>query len=250
MNVPRYPKIQSLWKRDMEAEGHGKGLIMPGEYVMEEFKAIQRWHFTEKIHGQNIRIGYHVQHYDNAPSEYEVEFYGRRGGEGSIQPDLLKRLYEYFTPDLFMCHFDTDFDGEHHEFQVVLYGEGYGDKIQSWHYGLDGEQSFILFDAVINGIWLQQDAVTALAEQLGLERVPILFSGGSEQIGINLCKDGFDSRICPGHPAEGVMARSEPLVLHRYHKTPIQWKLKCKDYDNLRQYHETGYVAKDKFKGF
>lgn len=251
MLVPKYPKIQSLWKRDMEAEGDARGLIMPGQYTMDEFFSIRRWHFTEKIHGQNIRIGYNVQHYDNGPSRYEVAYCGRTGGEETIQKDLVPKLREYFSPDLFMSHFDTDFDGEHFEFNVVLYGEGYGDKIQSWHYGMDkGEQSFILFDVLINGTWLSQDAVTQLAKELGLERVPILYSGGSEQIAIDLCRHGFESRLCPGHPAEGVMARSEPLVLHRYRKTPIQWKLKCKDYEALRQYIETGIVQKDKYKGF
>ena len=276
MYVPKYPKTQSLWKRDMRmfcdcadlnfpgivnkcpncggkpSKVEGFGLIVPGQYTWPEFQAVENWHVTEKIHGQNIRIVCNVQHFDNAPSEYEVVFYGRRGKEGSVNKYLLPRLKKYFTADLFKSAFNLEFDDEKENYQqqVILYGEGYGDKIQSWHYGLEEEQSFILFDVVVGGIWLTQETVTELAQELGIERVPILYSSETKYKAIDLCVRGFESRLCPGHPAEGVVARSEPLMLHRTRRTPIMWKLKCKDYDALRQFKTTGVVQPDKYKGF
>jgi len=49
----RYPKIDTLWKRDKETHQ-----IIPDECSKKEFRSIQYWEVTEKIDGTNIVIEY------------------------------------------------------------------------------------------------------------------------------------------------------------------------------------------------
>lgn len=249
--VPRYPKTQSLWKRNMAtfcdcadldfpnnvlkcpacgektSKVDGYGLIMPGNYTWRMFENISRWHVTEKIHGQNIRIGW------NPDMVQPMTYWGRKGGESSIQKGLLPYLKDLFTPELIAQAFDEDTTG------VVLYGEGYGPGIQSWHYGLDRSE-FILFDVLVGNVWLEQSSVTEVADKLGIKGVPILGENMSTVDAVMKCYGEPWSQVALGHPMEGVVARSQPLVLHRVKKTPIQWKLKVSDYVKLKEFRETG----------
>lgn len=249
--VPRYPKTQSLWKRDMRmfcdcadldfpgvtdkcpncgekpSKVDGFGLIIPGAYTWEMFENISRWHVTEKIHGQNIRIGW------NPDMVQPMTYWGRKGGESSIQKGLLPFLKTLFTESLMQRAFDDETTS------VVLYGEGFGPGIQSWHYG-KARSEFILFDVMVGNVWLEQSSVTEVAKNLGIERVPILGENMSTVDAVMKCYGEPWSQVCGGHPMEGVVARSQPLVLHRVKKTPIQWKLKVSDYVKLKQFRETG----------
>lgn len=269
--APRYPKTQSLWKRDMTVECNdcyhlhdkftkeceecggktsklpGHGLIIPGAYTWKMFENINRWHVTEKIHGQNIRIVLNAQRFDNAPNEYTVDFGGRKGGESSIQKMLLPRLKEHFIVELMQETFPLE--EEQYDKQVVLYGEGYGPGIQSWHYDLE-QSNFILFDVLVDNVWLEQDAVTDIANQLGIERVPVLGENLSTADAVMKCYGEPESVLTPGHPMEGIVARSNPLVLHRVKKTPIQWKLKVRDYTRLLAWKTGEPMPEDEYKGF
>lgn len=80
-----YPKMQSLWKRDMNNDG----IIIEGSYSKEEFRNIAYWHVTEKIDGMNIRIIYNSKN-------KTLEFRGRT--DRAILPvDLLNHLKTKFT---------------------------------------------------------------------------------------------------------------------------------------------------------
>lgn len=48
----KYPKINTLWKREEEAN---KSRIIIGEYALEECGLIKKWQVQEKIDGTNIR---------------------------------------------------------------------------------------------------------------------------------------------------------------------------------------------------
>jgi len=262
--APRYPKTQSLWKRNMYVscsecnhsfkDGAGKkcpncdsksitkidghGLIIPGAYTWKMFENISRWHVTEKIHGQNIRIGYYT---DPKPT---VTYWGRKGGEPSVQKMLLPFLKSLFTTSTMKYVFEDLEDS-----QVVLYGEGFGPGIQSWHYGLD-RSDFILFDVLVGNVWLEQDAVTEIAHKLAIDRVPILGESITTVDAVMKCYGEPESVLAPGHPMEGIVARSDPLVIHRAKKTPIQWKLKVSDYVRLMAHRNGEELPTDKYKGF
>jgi len=213
----KYPKINTLWKRDEK----NKFNIIEGDFSKEEFKNIERWHITEKVDGTNIRILYNGE---------EPIFYGR-SDEAQIPTFLLDYLKKTFTKELLSKQFPEAKNG------IVLYGEGYGNKIQAVGRKYSKDVSFILFDVLIDGWWLEQKDVTDIASKLGILRTPILKIINSIPQVIDYIKSIPASTLSEAHsmlPMEGIVARSEPLMLFRDGK-PIMWKLKTKDYIKLEQ---------------
>lgn len=230
----KYPKIQTLWKRHPET-----GVIMPQDYSKSEFRNIKFWHITEKIDGMNIRI-----EYDKRPGMYDtltgptIQF-GGRTDKAQMPKELLKYLEAVFTPGIFKLIFP---DAEY----VCLFGEGFGPKIQAGGGLYTDNQEFILFDVFTDGWWLKQDAVTEIAQDFMIERVPILGLWTKERAEdfvdprvenhtSALSVDKIPMSIISKQPKEmeGIMCRSNPLMLFR-NGSPIQFKLKVKDYRRLK----------------
>lgn len=205
----KYPKINTIWKRDE----NNKMNIIEGDFSCPEFDAIKKWHITEKIDGINIRVLYNGE---------EPRFYGRTD-KAQIPPFLLDYLKGKFTRELL----------KEARNGVELFGEGYGNKIQSVGKKYRDDNSFILFDAIIEGWWLEPEKVKILAKDLGIDYVPELGIRTKEEV-ISLVESGFPSSVSKQNlNAEGIVARSHPLMLFR-NGEPIMWKLKTKDYINLR----------------
>lgn len=224
-----YPKIQTLWKRDMEHNG----IIIPGNYSRDEFKNIQWFHITEKIDGMNIRIEYYV---DN-PLCPARQYFNGRTDKAILPKELLQYLEVVFALDVIQWCFPN-------AKYVCLFGEGYGHKIQKGGQQYNPNQEFVLFDVFVDGWWLKQSAVTEIAEFFGIPRVPVLGIWTKEQainyidrnkpLGEGCFIDNVPLSILAVEPKEmeGIMCRSHPLMLFR-NKSPIQFKLKVKDYRNL-----------------
>lgn len=232
-----YPKINSLYKRegcgpfdekqkryvaDLEKKPRKSPLIM-GEYAREEFDAIKYWTVTEKIDGTNVRILYNV----NEKGEASVEI-GGRTDNAQFPLHLLKPLQELFTVE----KMQKQFPGVS---RAILFGEGYGAKIQSGGY-YRKDNSFIMFDAWCGGFWLTRESVARLAESMGIDYCKPLknHKDGSEfwtkeQIveHITFRPDSYISE--EKHVCEGIVARSHPQMLFR-DKDPIMFKLKVKDF--------------------
>ena len=195
------------------------------ENVKDEFLNVRRWRVTEKIDGTNIRIYYN--RIDNGPNE--IMFKGRTD-KAQIPPHLLDALNETFTEKRLSQLLE-----DNETSSIILYGEGYGSKIQK-HGNLYREDcSFILFDVWIDGWWLDKDKIESVAEQLKIKLVP--------EIGI-MEIDDIVAYVEDRHSSfeakerlrmEGIVARSYPLMLFRDGK-PIMWKLKCEDYDKLERF--------------
>lgn len=210
----KYPKINTIWKRDP----NNKYVILPGEYSKEEFKSINRWHVSEKIDGTNIRIFY-------SHEEGKVLF-GGRTDKAQIPTHLLTYLQETFTLEVLSGVLDTN---------AILFGEGYGAKIQKGGGLYSATPKFALFDVCISNWWLKQEDVSSIAEKLGITRAP--------DLGIMSTQDAINFVACSGEVAsqiaeqpkmaEGIICRSEPLMFYR-RGGPIMWKLKCSDYTKLR----------------
>ena len=210
----KYPKINTLWKRDEK----NKFNIIEGDFSCPEFASICKWHITEKIDGTNIRVIWNSQREDSPT------FLGRTD-EAQIPPFLLDKLKEIFTREKLLKHFP---DSE----LVVLYGEGYGNKIQSVGKKYRKDNSFIIFDANIGGWWLEPHNVKDIAIKLNIDYVPELGIRTNKEI-ISLVKGSFRSSLAEDNlNAEGIVARSHPLMLFR-DGSPIMWKLKTKDYVKL-----------------
>jgi hypothetical protein len=226
-----YPKIQTLWKRDIEHNC----IIIRGNYSRDEFKNIQWFHITEKIDGMNIRIIYKNSQDGWKPM---INFFGRT--DKAILPKELSQYLEVvFSEDVLnWCFPNAKY--------VCLFGEGYGYKIQKGGQQYNPNQEFVLFDVFVDGWWLKQDTVTEIAEFFGIPRVPVLgvwtkeyaedFVNPSVKNYAHPFKtiDNIPLSILSIEPREmeGIMCRSEPLMLFR-NKSPIQFKLKVKDYKEL-----------------
>jgi RNA ligase len=201
-----YPKINTLFKRD------DKHNIIEGDFSCPEFDAIEYWHVTEKIDGTNIRIMW----------QGHTVVFGGKTDNAMISTTLLTTLQATFTKEKMAKQFGYN--------KVVLFGEGYGGKIQRGRrYSID--EKFILFDANINDFWLEPAKVLELAQQLGVDYVPVIVDTAELDCIVRVVREGIKSGIADTH-AEGVVCRSVPLMLFRKDKTPIMWKLKVKDYGN------------------
>jgi hypothetical protein len=159
-----YHKIQTLFKRHMD--GPKKGKLIKGQWTTPALEYLSRnqWEFTEKVDGTNIRIGFDHRRLRHLPNP---EFGGRTDNAVLPKP-LLAKLEDWFHYDLFM-------DNDLRE-RVILFGEGYGPKIQNGgNYRED--QSFVLFDVNIGGYWLERHNVDDIARKLGIESVPVIGQG-------------------------------------------------------------------------
>jgi ATP-dependent RNA circularization protein (DNA/RNA ligase family) len=223
-----YPKINSLWKRNgwyldeslkkvtnIELQ-KGRQDFIEGDYAEEAFANIRYWDVDEKVDGTNIRI-----YYSNKDGP-KIEFKGRTEA-ANLPAHLVAHLTQTFTRELL----DSVFHEENQS--IILYGEGYGPKIQACGGNYREDAGFILFDVYINGWWLQRGHVADIAKRLGIPSVPYIGRMTEIEI-VEFVKSKPLSR-CSHIPQmmEGVIARSSPLLLLRNGK-PLKFKLKCRDF--------------------
>lgn len=127
-----YNKIETVFNRDTT----GTKKLIRGDWRNEavEYLKDSKWQFTEKFDGTNIRVIWDG-HY--------ISFAGRTD-KATIPQFLLEYLNNTFsTPEV-----EQLFEQTYGEKQVILFGEGYGPKIQKGgNYRED--VSFILFDVLV-----------------------------------------------------------------------------------------------------
>ncbi len=116
--------------------------------------------------------------------------------------------------------------------KVILFGEGYGPKIQACGGRYRKDVSFILFDVWIDGWWLEKDGVLKIANALDVEHTIFSQEIFTTQQVVEFVKSKPHSYIAEDQTLvmEGVIARSYPLMLFRNRHSPIMFKLKCKDF--------------------
>ena len=209
----KYHKIMSIYKRNKDT-----GDFIIGEYSTPEIEFLwnNKWEFTEKIDGTNIRIKWDGK---------TVEIAGR-SDNAQLPVPLIQKLDELFKTLDAMTKLKEVF-GNEEDLEVILYGEGFGGKIQSG--SLYGEQDFVLFDVVINGMYLQRHNVNDIAEKLKIQRVPILGQGTMDEA-IEMCKKGFNSKW-GDFIAEGIVARPVDTELFSRRGDRIITKIKYKDFN-------------------
>ena len=155
-----YEKIETVFKRD--AEGTKK--LIPNKYRNEtvEYLKDSMWYFTEKIDGTNIRVMW---------DGHNVSF-GGRTDKAQIPKHLLKYLEEKFKTTEAEELFEQAFG----EKEVILFGEGYGCKIQNGGAYRD-DVSFILFDVLIGDNYQSREWVVETAKMFNVEVVPVILRG-------------------------------------------------------------------------
>jgi hypothetical protein len=209
-----YHKINTMFKRDME----GNKKIVEGQWVIPELEYLKdnRWVFTEKIDGTNIRV-----HWDG-----ENINYGGRTDGAQVPSHIINRLNELFYSTPARMRLKEVFP----EGGVLFYGEGCGPKIQSGSkYG--SEHNFVLFDIEVKTdegfLYLERPNVEDVARRLQLDIVPVVGEGTLDE-GIQMVKDGFKSTF-GDFTAEGLVVR--PAVELRDRRgNRIITKIKHKDF--------------------
>jgi len=182
--MKEYPKINSIYKRDDRGR-------FTTEYSCPEFGFLANndWLYTEKIDGTNIRIGF----------EGKRLIIGGRTDRAQIPAFLYDFLSEKFS----------SFANE----ETVLYGEGYGKKIQQGERYIPDGVGFILFDVCVGKWWLQRPDIEDVGKQFGVPVVPIVGSG-SLSGAVRRCQIGFDSAIAKCE-AEGIVLRPKVELFAR-----------------------------------
>lgn len=157
-----YHKIENIFNRDIEGT---KKLIL-GDFRSETVKALNdiEWVCTEKIDGTNIGIVW---------NGHEVSYIGR-----TERSDIPPRLKAFLDSKFHDDYSETIFEQLFGEKQAILFGEGYGGKIQKGsHYSED--EDFILFDVYFleSDIYSNREFVEVVAKALDVKIVPIAFVG-------------------------------------------------------------------------
>ena len=197
----KYPKIDSVFKRDDCG-------AFTNEFACPEFEYLYKnqWIWTEKIDGTNIRIGWDGEN---------VEF-GGRTDKAQIPAHLMEYLSDRYNALGNVLHPNT-----------VLFGEGYGHKINKGGKYLPDSVGFILFDVWVDGWWLRREDVVSVACKLGISAVPCLdvatLCGAEDYV-----RNGFGSNIADCD-AEGLVLKPLTQMNFRTGK-PIMTKIKTKDF--------------------
>jgi len=215
----KYHKIHTLFKRETEKPCN----IILGEYSRPEFEYLKNnmWVWTEKIDGTNIRVMWDGK---------EVTF-GGKTDNAQIPATLVKRLIEMFPKENMMKAFPTlDPDAK-----VILYGEGYGKGIQKGGVYIKDGVNFILFDIRIGNWWLRREDKEKVADDLGIQIVPIVVTCNLEDA-ISGVKIGFSSKIAQDvkYIAEGLVGVPEVELSSRSGGRVIT-KLKYRDFEFERR---------------
>lgn len=188
----KYEKIETVFARDME----GTKKLIEGVFRNPTIKFLQYcdWVWTEKVDGTNIRV-----YWDG----HTVTF-GGRTDNAAIPAELVTRLNELFSGETNAQIFEQVFGDK----EVILFGEGYGRKIQKGggKYISDGVD-FILFDVLIGENYQEREWVEKTAKLFGIKVVPIVGRGSIEDA-INYVKQHPDSVIAEDQrEMEGIVCR-------------------------------------------
>ena len=210
-----YHKIEGLFKRDELTKK-----LLGDEYrnpAVEMLKNCE-WEFTEKIDGTNVRVVW---------DGHKVSFYGR-----TDRTELPKRLVDALEVAFGGEVNEQIFEEHFGETEVILYGEGYGAKIQKGGGDYRSDNAFILFDVQIGDLFLTRDNVVEIAQYFGVDVVPIVLTGTIED-GINFVKSRPNSTIGVAK-MEGVVGRPRIEIRDRRGNRIIV-KIKVRDMRELEE---------------
>jgi hypothetical protein len=212
--MKEYNKIETIYERDT----NGTKKLIEGKYRNEtvEYLANNEWEFTEKIDGTNIRVCW---------DGHKITFSGRTDAS-SIPAHLVNKLTEIFLNEETEQLFEQKFG----DMEVILFGEGYGVKIQNGG-NYRSDVGFILFDVLIRGNYQSRESVDDIAKVFGLESVPIVLRGTIQEA-VDFVKT-FPNSTIGNAKMEGVVGRPKVEMLDRCgHRLIV--KIKCRDFEEVK----------------
>jgi len=176
--------------------------IQNGKLLYEKFEEGEEVIATEKIHGANSRIGMvngqlvagsrttRKQDIPDGGLYQDFLFWSPLVNDGV--EELLNHLMASGGPKV-----------------VILFGEVYGQGVQSLHYGVGGkkQKGYRAFDLYVDGNYWDYDDFKDLCDKFGVETAPVLYRGPFDLAKVQTVADG-DS-VLPGaqNIREGVVVR-------------------------------------------
>ena len=215
--MKEYHKIETIYARDTE----GTKKLMEGIYRNEtiEFLSKCQWEWTEKVDGTNVRIRW---------DGHKVEF-GGRTDKAQIPAPLVNKLNEYFGGEENAQLFEQTFGDR----EVIIFGEGYGAKIQSGGDYTDGQSvDFIMFDLLIGENYQPRNSVFECAKTFGVKTVPAVGCGTLEEAVEFVTSHPMSTLGTKKHAMEGVVCRPLVELNDRCHNRVIV-KIKWEDFKHL-----------------
>lgn len=262
-----YQKINTIFMRD------AKNVIMPYEpFVKPEFEYLRglKWRGEEKVDGCCMRIEVtkepvYVWAKDNEAPKHEpqigdmvvgAKFKVRIAGKtdnAQIPKNLLKHMQEKYPDEkvfaaLGLKEFIPVDEWEEHKWNsyedipnmYTIYGEGYGEGIQSGGWYIKGGNEFIVFDVKVNDLYLKTDARDEIATKLGAPIVPLKGYFTLDEA-IDYVRKGFRSEVAENPDAkmaEGLVLRTDLGLRDRMGERLIV-KVKYEDFQKYRAVYGT-----------
>ena len=217
----KYPKIETLYNRSQETFK-----VIPSQLRRPEFALVNCWLITEKIDGTNLRIMLFP--------DGHVEYRGRTD-KAQFHPNLTAYLERTFLPENLRLVFNQAEDNSWP--MTIIYGEGYGPKIQSGGKYRD-DIAMRIFDVKVGEWWLNWDDVKEIATRFNVKTVPYLgllkgFLPTHKDELLDILGSSIvtflEKKSCVEAEAEGIVARTDPLLFNR-RGNRVVWKLKFKDF--------------------
>lgn len=205
-----YQKIPGPFRRDPATNRLTREWSTPALAALADAD----WTFTEKVDGTNIRVMW---------DGYRVTF-GGRTDNAQLPVPLYEWLQERFGgPDKEQL-LEQKFGAS----PAVLYGEGYGPKIQAGgRYRAD--IAVVFYDVLVdNRWWLDRLGVDDVATYFGVESVPVVLSSGRIADAIAMIANGLRSSWGP-FKAEGLVGVTQAGLLGRDGQRVIV-KIKARDF--------------------
>ena len=253
-----YQKINTIFMRD------AKNVIMPYDSFTEpEFEYLRglKWRGEEKIDGTNMRIEViKVPVWDGGIEgdtingvEFKVHIAGKTDN-AQIPKNLLKHMQEKYPDEKVLAALGLkefipvdEWEMEHNwltyeqiPYIYTIYGEGYGEGIQSGGWYINGGNEFIVFDVKVNDIYLKTDARDEIATKLGAPIVPLIGYFTLDEA-IDFVRKGFRSVVAENPEvkmAEGLVLRTDLGLRNRMGKRLIV-KIKYEDFQKYRNVYGT-----------
>jgi hypothetical protein len=214
--VIEYPKIETLYDRDEKTHK-----VIPGKLRLPEFALVSRWLVTEKVDGTNLRIWLRA---DGAVK------YGGRTDAAQLPATIVDWLQTHLPAERFAGIFEAGA-------QAILFGEGYGPKIQKGGGLYRADVSFRLFDVALipperaSWWWLARANVEDVAAKLGIATVPVLAVDAPLESALGFVSCASQVAELDGGAGcthEGIVARTDPLLFTQK-GARLMFKLKGRD---------------------
>lgn len=208
-----YEKIETIYKRDVE----GTKKLIEGDWRDPLFYILQdvKWYFTEKVDGTNVRVMW---------DGYKVSF-GGRTEKTSHPAELIEHLEKMFGGTVNEQIFEQLFGDK----EVIIFGEGYGGKIQGAGKHYRPDVSFIIFDVCVNGIYLERENIVEIANAFDVPVVPIVFKGTLKEA-VEFIKLVPTSQLSiTDYKMEGIVGKPAVEIYNKYGKRAI-CKIKVCDF--------------------